>query len=279
MSSPGFTVSHMIRVVLALGWADFVLKYRGSFLGYLWSFVLPLTKFLVIYHIFRNFTQGVENYALYLFLGIILWEHFAMTTSACIALPSEKSGIIKQMRFPRILLMFSLGWTHVIILCTYLLIFILLTARSGVALLPGLFFLPLLILQATLIALGLGMILSSYALKYRDIAHLWAVSLQVLFWLTPIMYDYRPSAPVFEDLRALFAGRAFSSLWSIFDAFIRLQPLSILLHDARRILLYPTTLGIPTAIHIIGFTVACALVFVAGAAIFHRRSSYFIQEY
>lgn len=269
----------MVRVVLALGWADFILKYRGSFLGYLWSFALPLTKFLVILHIFRPFVAHIEQYPFYLFLGIILWEHFAMTTTACILLPGEKIGIIKQMRFPRLLLMFSLGWMHTIILFTYIFIFLVFAFFFGVQLWPGLLYLPVVLLQATLIALGLGMLMGAFALKYRDIYHLWTVGLQVLFWLTPIMYDYRPSSPVWQDLQSFFSGTIYYSLWNLFDAFIRFQPLSILIHDARRVLLYPSTLGIPSVAHILGFTFVCAIVFLAGVVVFRRRSVYFLQEY
>jgi ABC-type polysaccharide/polyol phosphate export permease len=268
------------RIVLALGWSDFLLKYRGSFLGYLWSFVVPLVKFLVILHIFRPFAADIPFYPLYLFLGLLLWEHFSLTTSACINMPQDKAMIIKKVPFSRLLLMFSVGWMHLIILITYLCIFFLFSVLLGHGIPVSTFvYLPFLLLQSTLIALGIGMLLGSYSLKFRDIAHLWGVILQIFFWLTPIMYAYRPSAPILADAQQLLATGLPLSLWSWLDIFIRFQPLSILIHDARRAILYPDTMGMPSLQHIVLFTLICAAIFYAGVIVFRRRSPHFIEEY
>jgi len=274
-----FTWKQSARVVFALGWADFILKYRGSILGYLWSLALPLSKFLVIFHILRPFTQNIEYYPLYLFLGLILWEHFSLVTFSCIALPEQQAGIIKRMRFPRILLVLSLGWTNLIILSTYLLIFLLFAVYMGAPIFPGILLLPLILLQSTLISLGIGMLMGAYALKYRDIAHLWTVGLQVLFWLTPVIYEYNPRGSLVQDFKNALSGSVHESLWGVLDFFIRFQPLSILIHDARRSMLYPATNGIPSLTHWVGFTIMCLVIFVFGTRVFIRRSKYFLDEY
>lgn len=262
-----------------MGWADFLLKYRGSVLGYLWSFVVPLVKFLVMLHVFRRYVD-IPFYHIYLFLGLILWEHFSMTTTACIAMLHDKSTIIKKVLIPRILLILSVGWMHLIILLTYVTIFVIVGVVTGLTIpLSFVYYLPITLLQATMIALGVGMFLSSFALRFRDIKHLWGVILQVIFWLTPIMYQYKPSAPVLEDARNLLSGSIGLSLWSAFDIFIRFQPLSLLIHDARRAMVYPDTLGVPSVAHTLGFTLCCMLLFAAGALVFRRRSRYFIEQY
>jgi ABC-type polysaccharide/polyol phosphate export permease len=275
-----FRFLQSVRVVTALGWSDFVLKYRGSLLGYVWSFIVPLVKFLVILHIFRPFATDIPFYPLYLFLGLLLWEHFSLTTSACIQMPHDKAMIIKKVPFSRVLLMFSVGWMHMMILLTYICIFFLfsLILRQSIPV-SAVFYLPLVVLQSTLFALGIGMILGSYSLKFRDIPHLWGVILQILFWLTPIMYAYKPSAPVLADVQLLLKTGLPASIWFWFDAFIRFQPLSILIHDARRAMLYPETLGVPSFIHIVGLTLLCLVIFVAGMIIFRRRSLHFLEEY
>ena len=76
MQSASFGWTHSLRIVVEMGWSDFFLKYRGSVLGFLWSLAFPITRFLVILHIFRPFTKGIEFYPLYLFLGIVVWEYF-----------------------------------------------------------------------------------------------------------------------------------------------------------------------------------------------------------
>lgn len=278
-TASSFTWKHSLRVVVALGFADFLLKYRGSVLGFLWSFIVPLFKFLVIFHVFRPFVSDVEHYQLYLFLGLILWEHFQMITSACMSMLHEKATIIQKVIFPRILLIASVGWTHGLILLCYMAIF--LSAAFILHTPPawGLLYLPVIFLQATLIGLAIGMILSSYALKYRDLQHLWGILLQVMFWLTPIVYPYTPKGTVTQDLENLLSGSLHLSLWSLFDIFIRFQPLSILYHDARRAILYPATLGVPSMTHAIAFTAACLVLSLIGSVIFVKRSRYFVQEY
>jgi ABC-type polysaccharide/polyol phosphate export permease len=270
---------HIFRIIIAMGWSDFMLKYRGSFLGYLWSFAVPLVKFLVIYHIFRAFASDIPFYPLYLFLGILLWEHFAMVTSACMNMLHDKAVIIKKIVMPHWVLILAVGWTHVIILLTYFVIYFIVSLILGPGIPFAVWYLVLIIVQTTLLSLGVGMFLAAFVLKYRDIQHLWNVLLQILFWLTPIMYAYKPEAPFLQELIKRFSGFGGLSFWGMFDIFIRFQPLSVLLHDARRALLYADITGMPTTIHTSGFTALCACIFLAGLFIFNYRSRYFVEEY
>lgn len=274
-----FSWRHDLRVVLAIGWSDFILKYRGSVLGYLWSFLGPLVQFIIIFYIFRPFVGGaVPHYHLYLFLGIIIWEHFATTTSACIGMLWEKQGMIQKVRFHRLILPLSVGWTHVIIACTRFVIFLMLAFAIGAP--PGWSagFFPVLLLQMSLLAVGVGMILSSYALRYRDIGHLWGIALQVLFWLTPVMYPAIAAEPAARAFLKLVTG-GMPSVGVTIGSFVRLQPLSLILHDARRVFLYGDAVGMPTIGHAIGLTALCASIFLGGAWLFARRSRYFLEEY
>ncbi|MBI3331466.1 ABC transporter permease [Candidatus Peregrinibacteria bacterium] len=269
-----------LHTVLAFGWSDFVLKYRGSFFGYLWSLAAPLVRFLVIYYVFHPFVgREIAQYPLYLFLGIILWEHFTLTTTACMTMLHEKSSLIKKVPFPRILLVFVTGWTHLLIFLTHFAIFLAAAWAFGVPILPRLWYLPILLLQMSLLALGVGMILAAYCLKYRDIQHLWLIVSQLLFWLTPIMYPYRLEGPLWAVLLQTLKGSFTPTLVGFFDVFVRFQPLSILIHDARRVFLYAGTLGIPSFTHMIAFTALCAIFFGLSALVFVRRSRFFLQEY
>src|SRR3990167_9362705 len=106
-----YTLRQMLRIVWIVGWSDFFLKYRGSVLGYVWSLLAPLAKFLVIYYVFRPFVRDtIPYYSLYLFLGIIVWEHFTVTTTHCMSVLHEKAAFVQKLPFPRILLIFIVGW-------------------------------------------------------------------------------------------------------------------------------------------------------------------------
>lgn len=272
-----YTLRHSLHLILALGWADFKLKYRGTLLGYAWSLIPPLVKFLVILYVFTPFVgSAIRQYPLYLFLGLIIWEHFVLTTTSCISMLREKSSMIQKIAFPRLILVFAVGWTHLLIFASHLIIFFLFAFILHASFAWTVLLLLLIVCQMTLLALGLGMILSSYSLKFQDIRHLWDVLLQVLFWLTPITYPIHVSAPL--GAGAFLSASKGGFFPGMLHAFVALQPVSVILFDARRILLYPQD-GVPSILHIVVFSALYLVIFLIGARMFMRRSRYFIQEY
>lgn len=276
-----FTFQHSVRVVCAIGWSDFLLKYRGSILGYLWSLIGPVVKFLVmLFAIGPYVSSTIPHYPLYLFLGLIIWEHFSNTTTNCMTMLFDKEVLITRMRFPRILLVLMVGWTNLVVFLTYLLIFLVSCFFAGIF--PSwqqFLYLPLILLQMSLVALGVGMVLSAYSLKYRDVQHLWLVLLQMLFWLTPIFYPYKADRPLAAAFLQTVAHPNWSSYTNLFSDFVLLQPLSILINDARRASLFPEALAVPSLAHAVGFTLVCGIIFFIGMRTFEKRSRYFVQEY
>lgn len=281
MVSTSFTWKHTLHVVLAMGWSDFLLKYRGSILGYLWSLMVPLAKFLIFLYVFQViFPVGIPNYTLYLFLGIIVWEYFVAITCGCMSMPHEKADVIQKVAFPRLLLILSVGWMSFIIFCTHLIIYAIFAVSAGVTVtLSGLLYVPVVLCEITLFSLGIGMVLSAYALRYRDLPHLWNILLQLLFWLTPITYAYTVhSSTSLEAFRVLSNPTALLG-WGALRVFTRFQPLSLLLFDMRRALFSSEVSGIPSLMHTAVLMLLCGMVFLVGFLIFERRSRYFIQEY
>ncbi len=280
MVSSRYTFSQMVRIVLAVGWSDFVLKYRGSVLGYLWSLLAPLAKFLVIYYVFKPLVGGaIPQYSLYLFLGIIMWEHFTVTTTHCMSALQEKQAFFLKIPFPRLVIMFIVGWTNMIIFLTHFFIFIVFLLFTGdIYIMPWLY-VPVILLHMTLLALGVGMLLASYCLKYRDLLHLWGILSQVLFWLTPITYAYKLDTPISQQWRSMLSMMYHPSLHTAFDLFVQFQPLSLLIYDMRRVTLYAADLAFPSVAHIGGVTLLLTAFCTVAAVIFQRRSRYFIEEY
>ncbi len=171
------------------------------------------------------------------------------------------------------------GWTNILIFFTHFLIFVCFAWFFQVPFGWSNFYLVFLMFQMSLLALGIGMFLSAYCLRFRDLNPLWAIVTQILFWLTPITYPYYSDAPLSAAFISFLQQPLDLSLKGVFDFFVRFQPLSILIHDARRALLYPLTAGVPSVAHIFLFTLICLVVFGCGAVVFQRRSKFFIQEY
>ncbi len=269
----------MIRIIWVMGWSDFFLKYRGSVLGYVWSFLAPLLRFLVILYVFQPLLgPNIPQYPLFLFLGLIFWEYFCNTTNGCMWMVLDKSSILSQIAFPRLLLIFAVGWTNTIIFFTHFIIFCVFGFFYGVSFSFSALFIFVVILQTLLFSLGVGMVLCSYSLKFQDIRHIWEVTLQILFWLTPITYSGLFGAPIVRQSLEYFLENV-SSPKVLVDLFIQLQPLAVLIYDARRILLYPLAQGLPGLFHMTILTVICWIFFRIGYKIFRKRSKYFLEEY
>jgi len=278
MQKQSFTLRHSLSVILAIGWSDFMMKYRGTTFGYLWSLLPALTKFLAMLYVLGPYVSPTTpHYPLYLFVGLIIWDAFVMMTNACMTTLRNKAALIQKISFPHIILMFAVGWTHTIIFCSHLIIVFLFLVILHVPLTWAILYTPIIILQLLLLSLGIGMILSSYSLRFQDIPHTWDMLLQILFWFTPIAYPAVFHGTIVRGALSAMSAQGFWP-WGILHVFVTLQPLSVILFDARRVLLYPEN-GIPSLVHTAVFTAIYACIFIVGLMMYRRRSKYFIQEF
>lgn len=274
------TRRQQVRTVLSLGWMDFVMKYKGSVLGYLWSLAGPVAKFGVIFTVFRPLGgRDIPDFGLYLFLGIILWEFFSQTTTSLLQLPFTKGNFLKRTPLPSILLALSVSWTQFVIFLSHALVFLgFFVFSKGLPEISATY-VVFVFVQLALLSIGLGLILGSFALRFRDLRHLWAIVLQLLFWLTPIFYALDKEHPYMTELRMAAESASSLGAFDLLQLFIRFQPLSVLFFDARRAVLYHDTYALPALDHVAGVSALCLLVFVVGLLIFRYRSRYFVDEY
>ena len=99
-----------IDLIRELAITDFKIKYQGSVLGYVWSLAKPLAMFGVLYLVFTVFVRvgsTIPHYALYLLLGIVLWNYFAETTMTSMRSISDKGDMMRKVYFPRITIILS----------------------------------------------------------------------------------------------------------------------------------------------------------------------------
>ncbi len=174
-------------------------KYKGSFLGVLWSFVNPLLSVLV-YAIVFPFIMRVktDNYLLFLIVGVIPWTFFVMSINQGIISILSNANIIKKVYFPRIILPISVvtsGVVNFLISCIIILMF---TIFSGVPLTWHLLWLPVILIIQYIFILGITIFLSAVNVYIRDIEYIIGFFINMLFYLTPILY---PITMVPENLR------------------------------------------------------------------------------
>lgn len=168
---------------------DIKLKYRRSFLGYLWSILNPLMIMTVMTIVFsKAFRFPIENYPVYLFCGQLLFNFMNTSTSQAIFSITWNAALLKKTYVPRYIftiakitsgmvdLLFSLAALIIVMLVTkvqftwYMLLF------------------PLVILQLYIFCVGLGLFLAQANVFFRDVQHIYSAFTVAWMYLTPIFY-------------------------------------------------------------------------------------------
>jgi len=184
---------------------EFKRVYFGTVLGYLWSLIRPLMLFgvllLVFTQVFKVGSDQVEHYPVFLLLGIVLFTFFQEATTNSVTSVVAQEGVVRKTQFPRLVIPLATVLTGAFNLGLNLIIVVVFILAFGVDptwtwLLFPLALLPLFVLTATI-----GMALSALYVRFRDVAIIWTVVAQVLFYATPILYpvDFKPNGD-FEHL-------------------------------------------------------------------------------
>ncbi len=167
-------------------------KYKGSFLGILWSMVAPAITLLIFWFVFgivlRN---GVPNYVIFLFSGLLFWNFFQLGVQTSTGIIVARAGIVKKIAFPREILGLACVGTAGVFLFFQSIVMIIFMVVLGAA--PDWPMIPILILSliaVTLIGSALGILLSAVNVYLRDMQHLIEVILTAWFWACPIVYSY-----------------------------------------------------------------------------------------
>jgi ABC-2 type transport system permease protein len=190
-SAFGDDARRFLHLTLMLARTDFKLRYFGSALGYVWSLVRPLLFFGVLYVVFTQVFKagrGVPHYPLYLLTAIVMWTFFLETTSGSVQCLLYREGLLRKMRFPRLVIPLSVAVTALFNLGMNFIVVVIFAAATGVY--PRLSWLemPVLIALLALLAVGIGMLLSVLYVRFRDIQPIWDVTAQILFYASPIIY-------------------------------------------------------------------------------------------
>lgn len=177
------------NLVVELVMRDIKKKYRRSILGYLWSMLNPLLTMLITAMVFSNlFRFQIDNFALYLLTGQLIFTFYSEATSFAMGSILENGSLIKKVYVPKYLfpisrvsssavnLLFSLPAMLAIMLYTDHEITITLVACI----------VPLILLY--FFCIGIGLFISALAVYFRDIFHLYGVLITVLNYATPIFY-------------------------------------------------------------------------------------------
>lgn len=185
-------------LLLLLVRRDFVSKYQQTILGPLWFIINPLITTVIFTLIFGQMigikTDGI-NPTLFYLCGITAWTYFSAVLSATSQTFLGNAHLFGKVYFPRLIVPLALAASNLFTLAiqtgTFIAIYVIfaLTGRAAnLAPTTALFLFPVFVVHMALLALGVGMIFSSFTAKYRDFHHLSGFVVQIWMYATPIIY-------------------------------------------------------------------------------------------
>lgn len=233
-------------------------RYRGSVLGFAWTFLNPLLQLAVYTLVFSVIMRnGVEDYYLYLFVALIPWIFFSSSVNEGTNCIRSQGGMITKIYFPREVIPISCVTTQFVnMLLSLLVVFAVVMIAGKPFNLLAYLCLPLIMLIEYVLALGMAFLFSAITVYFRDIT--WFMGIITMAWqfLTPVMYglDQVPAELV---------------------RYFNLNPMTSVIVAYRDILYY----GQVPALSTLKNAVICAtVVFALGWFVFSKLKNHFAEE-
>lgn len=175
-------------LILQLTRRDIVSRYKRSSLGILWTMLNPLGMMIILATVFSNLFHSVVGYPVYVLSGIIAWNFFSQTTSIALHQMVWGAALLRKIYLPRSTFVVSAVLTGLVNFLLSLLPMALVMGYSGIPFKSALLFLPIAIFCLSLFSLGLGLILSTVAVYFSDVADMYQMVLLAWLYVTPIFY-------------------------------------------------------------------------------------------
>jgi lipopolysaccharide transport system permease protein len=209
---------HHIDLVAHLTRRDFLLSYRGSALGLAWSLLLPLAQLLILVFVFEKVVPlHLEAYPAFVFSALLPWTWFSASLTAASGLFVNNRDLLRRPSFTPALLVVVTVLSNLILFVVALPVLLAILAWYSRAWTSALLLLPVLMLLEGVLIVGLGLIVASLNVLYRDVQYVVGVGLTLLFYLTGVFYEPRaapggydvvfllnPMAGLVQGYRAIF---------------------------------------------------------------------------
>ena len=240
-----------------LALTDLKIRYKNSILGFGWTIFEPLLMLTVFYLVFTNiFKTGIENFALYLIIGIVVWNMFARGTTMNTVSILNKSNIVTKLFFPREILIVSTTITAFLMMVfEFAIIGAFFIGSQFLPPLSSLMFIPILGILFIL-TLGVSLALSVLNVKLRDVGVIWTVIIHAGFFLTPIIYriDFLP-----ENIQII----------------LLINPLTHFIEAAHNLMLYGVY---PDILSILYMIISSFVILIIGITIFRKYNPDIVEK-
>ena len=170
-------------------------RYRGSVLGFFWSFINPLTLLLIYSFVFKYVMpaaiRGIDNYPLFMFCGLLPWTWFASSLTESSGVLISGGNLIKKVLFPAEILPIvtvTANMIHFFLALPILAVF--LVYYDAPLTVPELLWFPVVVAVQYVFTLGCALLLAALTVHFRDIKDILSNVLTLWFFATPIIYSY-----------------------------------------------------------------------------------------
>lgn len=175
---------------------DLKLKYRRSFLGYLWSILNPLLIMMVLTVVFSTmFKRNIENFPVYLLSGRMIFEFVTGTSNQALYSVTANAALLKKTYVPKYIFTFAKVTSGLVDMVFSLgaLAIVLIATRARIT--PYIIFFPLVLVQIYIFTMGLGFFLAQANVFFRDIQYIYRAVVTAWMYLTPIFYPIEQLSP------------------------------------------------------------------------------------
>lgn len=233
-------------------------RYKGSALGFLWTFINPLLQLGVYTMVFSVIMRnGITDYYLFLFVALIPWIFFSTSLSGGSSCIWSQKEMVKKIYFPREVLPIAFVTSQFVnMLLSFLVIFaVLIVSGKGINLI-ALLYLPVIMIVEYILALSVAMISSAVTVYLRDVEYILGIVTMAWQFLTPVMYsvDVVP-----EKMRTVF----------------NLNPMTPVIVAYRDILYYKKIPELGTLVQAVCLGM---VLLVVGMVVFSRLKRHFAEE-
>lgn len=235
---------------------DIKLKYRRSFLGYLWSILNPLLTMLVLVAVFSQlFRFDIENFPVYLLSAQVLFNFMIEATNQAVFSIWGNAALLKKVYVPKYIFTLSKITSSLVNLLFSLVALLIVMFLTNTTFTIYLFFIPCILLQLYVFCTGLGFFLAQASVFFRDVQYIYAVLTTAWTYLTPMFY---PISILPEGLK---------------QGVIQFNPMYFYIEQFRAVVLYGT---MPDALLILKGSAVALLFLVIGIACFLKTQDKFI---
>ena len=245
--------SNRLERIWKLAQVDFKKRYYNNRLGLVWALLNPIFRIAVYYYVFTQIIkmERIENYAIFLFCGLVAWLGFKEAAQKGIGMIKTKKYLIVNIQFNHTDLFFSSTISVFMGTMFNTVALIIACLVAGISMSINLLYIPLVFLNLFIIGMGAAMILATIRIYFDDIVHLWTMISLLGFWTSGVFLKgeiFLEQAPIL----------------------LYIHPFIGIIINMRKVTMYSS----PPDFFILGINMTAALIILVVGIIVYKRNAH-----